>query len=370
MRRLGELLLEKGAIALSELHTALEACHRTGGRLGTHLLRFGFVDERALLEALSEQFGVPFVPESVLLRTAPAVLRCLPAEVELRLQAVPFDRLHNRLQVAMTNPRDPAALEELAAQTDRTLEPYVATETAVLKVLAELGEDFSMPAPGQAAAPRADDTWWEELWKPPRVGPGHLLRRQKPPRRGGGGRAFLATFPGLTPVAGVNLAEQPDLLDEETFVAELKEVRHRDQVGDLLVRFASRYLDRVCLFAIHRGRAVGWLGRGPGVVVDDVQSAEVGLDSHFRLREVAERGQAWVGPLPAGDEALTRLFSDPPAVEVVVVPVRVKDRTVAILVGDNPGEPTQTVSLPELQIVANRAGVAFEILILRTKIEV
>ena len=70
MRRLGELLLEKGAIAIAELHTALEACHRTGGRLGTQLLRFGFVDERALLEALSEQHGVPSVPESVLLKAS------------------------------------------------------------------------------------------------------------------------------------------------------------------------------------------------------------------------------------------------------------------------------------------------------------
>ncbi len=68
MRRLGEILLDKGALALSELHTGLEACRRTGGRLGTQLLRFGFVDERALLAALSEQYGVPSAAAEVISR--------------------------------------------------------------------------------------------------------------------------------------------------------------------------------------------------------------------------------------------------------------------------------------------------------------
>ena len=45
MKRLGEILLERGAIAITELHTCLEACHHSGGRLGTQLLKFGFVDE-------------------------------------------------------------------------------------------------------------------------------------------------------------------------------------------------------------------------------------------------------------------------------------------------------------------------------------
>jgi len=58
MKRLGEILLERGAIAIAELHTGLEACHYSGGRLGTQLLKFGFVDEHALLEALSEQLEV------------------------------------------------------------------------------------------------------------------------------------------------------------------------------------------------------------------------------------------------------------------------------------------------------------------------
>jgi len=133
----------------------------------------------------------------------------------------------------------------------------------------------------------------------------------------------------------VTLAES-ELLDEPTFVERLKEVRHRDEVGELLVRFASRYLSRVCLFAVHRRRVVGWMARGQAVVVDDVQSVEISLDESPLLQDVAETGRAYIGPVPAASESLLRALSDPPPLEVAVVPVRVKERTVALLMGTTP----------------------------------
>ena len=90
MKRLGEILLDWGAVAVSELHTGLEACHRTGGRLGTQLLKFGFVEEQQLLDALSEQFGVRAVSAATLERTRSEVLAILPVHHARRLQAVPF----------------------------------------------------------------------------------------------------------------------------------------------------------------------------------------------------------------------------------------------------------------------------------------
>ncbi len=369
MRRLGELLLEKGAIAIAELHTALEACHRTGGRLGTQLLRFGFVEEKALLEALAEQFGVPFVPESVLVRASPVVLRCLPAEALRRLQAVPFDRAGNRLQVAFINPREPGAMEELATLTDLVLEPFVATEAAVLRVLGELEEAVVERMPAFEQEGRAAGEWWDQLWRPGRVGPRDLVLRRNGARPRGGRRVLLATYPELVPVAGTTTTEA-ELLDEGTFIERLREVSHRDEIGDLLLRYASRYLNRLCLFAIHRGKAVGWMARGQAVVVDDVQSTEVSLDAPSVFRQVVDSGAAYIGPIPPGNEVLHRLLSDTPPAEVVVIPLQVKDRTVAVLVGDNPGETALAVPLSELQVIAGRAGIAFEILILKSKIVV
>jgi len=389
MRRLGELLLERGAIEVSELYTALEACHRRGGRLGTQLLRFGFVEERDLLEALSEQLGVGFVPEELLLRASAACDTAMPVSTLERLQAVPFERMQRRLRVAMANPRDPAALEELATATGAEIEPYVASETAIVKALESKAKEDqvrqgrldSIPSlmeaggiaggiAGGTAGGTADTASWERLWEPPRVEPEDLLycrltRPSAPPT------TIVATFPDLTPVLDLNAGIDSTTLDDSTFLESLQTVGHRDEVAELLVRYAERYLGRVCLFALHRDRVVGWMGRGQSVVVEDVRSFSVPLHEITLFSRVLINSKPYLGPVPAGpgDRQLTRILGEPPAANLLVLPIGVKDRPVALLVGDNPGERSSGVPTQELAKAAQRAGMAFEILIMKAKLD-
>jgi hypothetical protein len=114
MQRLGEILIEEGVLSLTELHTALDTCHRTGGRLGTQLLEFGYVEEHMLLEALAKQLSVPSVIKVKLLHSPLEVRKKLPTLVGRRLQAVPFGNTKRGIKVAMTNPNDRAAMEEIS----------------------------------------------------------------------------------------------------------------------------------------------------------------------------------------------------------------------------------------------------------------
>jgi len=375
MKRLGGLLLDRGAIAISELHTALEACHRSGGRLGTQLLKFGFVDEQALLDALSEQYGVPYISERSLRRSPSSARTAVLPDLMRRLRAVPFDSSRARVRVAMLNPRDPAAIEELSTACGATVEPHVATETAIRKVLEEnlvrLSEDVeSPPVNGRPAAVTMDG--WDRLWEPPCLPPEAALRWAPASGRSSEARALLATYPELAPLI-VSDQGQMETFDEATFCERLEEARHRDEVGECLVRYTASYLSWVCLFAVHRERVIGWMGTGRSVVIDDVQSFESALDVPSLLRTVHQSGQSFVGPIPLGggvNEAMSRVLGEPAPTEVVLVPVRVKERTVAFVLGDVPEESVLAVPLPELYAAASKAGIAFEILILRSKIRV
>jgi len=371
MRRLGEILLDKGALALSELHTGLEACRRTGGRLGTQLLRFGFVDERALLAALSEQYGVPSAAAEVIDRAPLAVRRLLPNGVLRRLQAVPFDRTARGVRVAMINPHDPLAADEIRHYLGDDFEAYVATEIAIDEALAELDDDLVQMTvePSDQAAPvgRDRDDGWEALWRPPWTAPARLLD-QGCPDPSPGPRVRIATFPGLAAIEG----ESGDIeasLDESAFVSGLQNARHRDDVGVLLIRFAVGYLPRCALLMVHSGRAVGWMARGLAVI-DDVQTFVATVDEPSALQVAMRHGEPYAVMLGDSDvdRRLVAVLGDPPPVEVVVVPVRVKDRTVAVLVGDLPGEAVLAVPMSELSTAAARAGLAFEMLIMRQKI--
>ncbi len=370
MKRLGELLLEKGAIDHGELHTALQACHRTGARLGTQLLRFGFVEERALLEALSEQYGVPFVSSTLLQQASIVIRKSLPVEMLRRLQAVPFERLQGRLQVAMVNPRDPAALEELSSFAGATVEPFVGAEQSIAKALEDLRDDFmEMSAePTRTGDVRPNQAEWAALFEVPQMTVDALL---SPPRqrKASEWKGAVATFPQLTPIVGLGLSG-PESLDEEGFKQRLLVVADRDELGDLLLRYAANFFRRQCLFAVHRGAVVGWMARGESVVLDDIQSLEIPLNAPSVFRDVHETGSYFVGSLPPGEanDRLRRALGEPAVVEAVMVPLMIKDRTVGFLIGDMPGEGALAVPIEDLVQAANKAGICLEVLILKNKI--
>lgn len=368
MKRLGEILLDRGAIAISELHTGLEACHYSGGRLGTQLLKFGFVDEHALLEALSEQLDVPWVPAAVLRRAPDKLRRMIPLHVSRRIQAVVFEKKEGHLGVAMTTPRNPAAIEEVVSYLGLDIKPHVATEVGILTALAEIKEESTTapaPAPDPGFVGARDE--WDRLWSPPKMRSTDLLRVH---RRASHATVQLAsTFPGLAPVPEGTRASAVGPLEDEVYRQLLREVEHRDEVGDLLLRRAIAILDRCYLLAVHSGKVVGWLAKGAGVVVDDVQSFAVQQDAPSILSESNGLDGFW-GSIPPGEinDSLKKILGDPDPAEVGIFPVLVKNRVIAYLVGDSPGMIVPEPDRIRLADATQKAGLAFEVLILRKKI--
>jgi len=367
MKRLGEILLERGAIAIAELHTGLEACHHSGGRLGTQLLKFGFVDEHALLEALEEQLEVPSVSAAILRRAPEELQRMVPLHVAHRLQAMVFERKNGHLGVAMTTPRSPATLEEIVSYVGMDIKPHVSTEVGILAALAEVREEPEVSRPRSNEHGFIDETdAWQFMWTPPALRSTDLLRPQTHPSVDD--VPLAATFPELSPIPGRGGSATPEYLDDETFGALLREAKHRDEVGDLLLRRAAAVLSRCCLLAVHSGRIVGWLARGTGVVVDDVQSFIAPLDVPSVLSTVGA-SESFLGPVPPVpvNDDMMQMLGDPAPSEVAIFPVSVKRRVVAFLVGDIPGSEMSPDEREQLMAVARKAGIV-EILIMKKKI--
>jgi nitroreductase len=369
MKRLGEILLDRGAIAIAELHTGLEACHYRGGRLGTQLLRFGFVDEHALLEALSEQLGVPPVTTTVLRRAPDPLRRMIPLDVALRLQVMVFDRRDGELNVAMTAPRNPAALEEVISYVGLDIKPHVATEVGIMAALQDLKLEEQIeeaPAPAADIATEGNADQWQRLWTPPALQAMDLLHPRTVAARDE--IPMAATFPGLSPVPSSASGDARGPLDETAYSILLRDVRHRDEVGELLLRRAAAVLERSYLLAVHPGKIAGWLARGRGVVLDDVQSFTAGADEPSALTAIAA-GDSFCGRFPDGviNQLLIEMLGDPLPVEVVVVPIAIKGRVVAYLVGDVPDAAVARGDLEDLVTAAKKAGVALEILVMKRK---
>ncbi len=134
--KLGEILVKQGMISEDMLARALEEQKKDGARLGSTLIKLGFVKEEDLLKALSIHFGV----KSIDLRKQeldPNILKLIPGDLAGKYLVVPVKRLGRTLSLAMINPGDMNAIEDIKFATGFDIEPLVAAEDAVLKVINE-----------------------------------------------------------------------------------------------------------------------------------------------------------------------------------------------------------------------------------------
>lgn len=366
MRKLGEILLEKGFVSLDGLRSALEACRRNGGSLGGWLMRLGLLGESKLLEALAEQTGCPPVT-ALELATAPREIRTLiPLAFAKRHMVVPFARSGRTLDVAMLNPNDLVLLDELASMTGMIIRPHVATEAALsvaLALPAAPAVEGGAPPPGP---PRGKERQWRQFWTMEGSGPELFQALDAEPWPTPKFRA--ATFPALAPVA---LGEAPASLALPTLGEALASCTHRDQVAKLVLAALADEGTRVALFSVHHGKVMGWMGRGLVLVEEDLHTFILPLDRPSVFLNLMKGMELHVGALVAseGNEALLEALGTPTPQAAVVVPVRVRGKVVAFLWVDRGEQGIADIPLPEVQEVARLAGLALEMLVVRQKLK-
>jgi type IV pilus assembly protein PilB len=150
---LGQLLLEQELVTPDQLARALEIHRATGERLGRVLLDMGIVDPEHVARLLSQQIGIPFVRLSGV-ALSEDVLRLLPAQMASRLQAVPLEVRDGVLTVAMVDPLDVVALDDIRRVTGMEVKVAVTTvrdfqaalnQYPALDVAQELARDLPRP---------------------------------------------------------------------------------------------------------------------------------------------------------------------------------------------------------------------------------
>jgi type IV pilus assembly protein PilB len=128
--RLGEILIKESLITSDQLKQALEHQKTTGGRLGTSLMKLGFVSDDEITGVLSRQYGVPSINLKYYEVDA-SVIKLIPQDTAVRYQIVPLSRVGSTLTIAMTDPTNVFAMDDIKFMTGFNVEPVVASETAI-----------------------------------------------------------------------------------------------------------------------------------------------------------------------------------------------------------------------------------------------
>src|SRR6187549_2624528 len=132
--RIGELLLKEKRITPEQLQEALNYQRQHGGKLGFNLIKLEYVKEEEITALLSKQYGVPSIALSDFEIDA-AIVKLVPAETAQRYQVIPLSRSGATLTIAMTDPTNVFAMDDIKFMTGYNVEPVVASEAAVLEAI-------------------------------------------------------------------------------------------------------------------------------------------------------------------------------------------------------------------------------------------
>ena len=128
--RIGELLVETGGATQAGVDEALEGQRSAGGRLGSHLVGLGLARDADVAALLSRQLSVPFI-ELGRFDVEPAAIALLPAATARKYETVPLGRTGAALAVAMSDPANVFAVDDIEFMTGCRVEPVVATQAAI-----------------------------------------------------------------------------------------------------------------------------------------------------------------------------------------------------------------------------------------------
>jgi type IV pilus assembly protein PilB len=129
-KKLGEILVANGAITEEQLQRALDFQRREGGLLGEILVKLGYIGEREIVQALTTQYGFPFVLlESFDFNQEAAKL--VPENVARQYSLVPLDIIGDLLTVAMSNPLNISAIDDIEMITKKKVQVFISTFTSI-----------------------------------------------------------------------------------------------------------------------------------------------------------------------------------------------------------------------------------------------
>ncbi len=132
--RIGELLLKEKRISAEQLQDALTYQRQHGGKLGGNLVKLGYIQDDEITALLSKQYGVPSIALGQFEIDA-AVIKLVPAETARKYQIIPLSRSGATLTIAMTDPTNVFAMDDVKFMTGYNVEPVVASETGVAEAI-------------------------------------------------------------------------------------------------------------------------------------------------------------------------------------------------------------------------------------------
>jgi hypothetical protein len=377
--RLGALLVRDGRLTNAQVLAVVGQQARVGGRFGTVLVEMRLIDADTLTIYLGLQMGIPIATRAALDRAKRTALRVLPARDAERLLCLPLLIQDRQLIVAMRDPHDLVALDELAHLTGYRIIPRVAPEVRLHHYLEKyygiprpprfraLGDlviagaptgahvieppppplpglpppfQSSTPVPLPVSASASSDDLVRQLERTPddSVPVPMFFRRTHAVDVEAMARAAVAP-PGNEPSP---IPPVPGTLELDAALLRIRIASSRAEIADAMLAYARTLVDVGVLLIVRDELAFGWKGFGPELDRDRLETLLVPLDSSSLFRAALDAGDVFATSPPASTIHLhlLKVLRAPVPARAVVAPVFIRDRAVNLFYGQVQGERT------------------------------
>ena len=131
---LGEILIERKIITREQLEEALSVLKREEKLIGEILVEKGFVKEEDIAQTLTAQYGFPYLPLDSY-EIEPEIINLIPQDLARQYVIVPVDKLGNSLSVAISNPLNSEAVENIEKLTNLHIQLFVSTSSDIRRAI-------------------------------------------------------------------------------------------------------------------------------------------------------------------------------------------------------------------------------------------
>ena len=137
---LGQMLVERKIISEEQLKVALGEQKKTKEFLGTILVELGFAKEEDIAQSLTAQYGFPYLPLSNY-DVNPEITNIIPGRVARQYLLVPIDKIGNNLTLAMSNPLNIQAIEDVELLSGCSIQTFVSTSSDIKRAIEKYYKD-------------------------------------------------------------------------------------------------------------------------------------------------------------------------------------------------------------------------------------
>jgi hypothetical protein len=347
--RLGEMLLKVGALTEDQLEQVLGAQSVYGGRLGTNLVEMGLLEEDELARLLYEKLGVPCIDAAALDSVPLELLEVVPLDMAQRYRVLPVALNGKRLLLAMADPSDFQAIDEIGFVTGLVIVPRVCPE---LRLNIALERYYGIKR-AMRYIPVA----------------GGLRTRFA-------GKAFSDADADAPAASGAALAGPPESgsgrqrIAMDDLAERMAGARGEGEVVSALLEYLGGEFDRCAFFSLKKGTALGVQAVGSAAEVAGFAGCAIPVAETEQLRRVVQENRFFIGELSStgADRRLMGAMGGLAAqVPALLMPVTMGGKVAAVIcVNDLKGRLAGGVF--ELQRAVAMAQLAFEMLCLKKRI--